>query len=144
MAETGGSFGDRKQFQGAGGTPGGVGEFFIGLALFAVGVYLLFNRVTVHTAFWNFGGRNGFGISLIPVVIGIAVLFFNGRSILGWVLTIGGLLFILVGVISNMDIYFERTSLWSTLTMLALLGAGMGLIAKGLRPHRPDAGWDAS
>jgi hypothetical protein len=147
MTETGGSFGGRKQFEGPGGTPGGVGEFLIGLVLFGIGIYLLFDRVTVHTSFWSFGGRNAFGITLIPLVIGIAVLFFKGTSILGWVLTLGGLLFILVGVITNMDIYFERTSLWNTLIMLALLGAGMGLVAKSFRPHRTQrspAGRDAS
>jgi hypothetical protein len=140
MTETGG----RKHFEGPGGTPGGVGEFLIGLVLAAVGIYLLFDRVTVHTSFWNFGGRSAFGISLVPLVIGIAVLFFKGTSILGWVLTLGGLLFIVVGVITNMDIYFERTSLWNTLIMLALLGAGMGLVAKSFRPHRQAAGRDAS
>jgi hypothetical protein len=144
MTETGASFGGRKQFQGPGGTPGGAGEFLLGLVLAAVGIYLLFDRVTVHTSFWNFGGRSAFGVSLIPLVIGIAVLFFKGTSILGWVLTLGGLLFILVGVIANMDIYFERTSLLSTLVMLGLLAAGMGLLARSFRPHRAPAGRDAS
>jgi multisubunit Na+/H+ antiporter MnhF subunit len=140
MTETGSSLGG-KRFEGPGGTPGGVGEFLIGLVLFGIGIYLLFDRVTVHTSFWNLGGRSAFGISLIPVVIGIAVLFFKGTSVLGWFLTLGGLLFILVGIITKMDIYFERTSLWNTLIMLALLGAGMGLVAKSFRPHR---GRDAS
>lgn len=136
MMETGGSFGGRKKFEGPGGSPGGMGEFLVGLCLTAVGIYLLFQRVTVHTSFWRLGGlTNSFGISLIPLVLGIAVLFFNGKSILGWLLTVGSLLFIVVGVIANMDIYFERTSLWNTLIMLGLMGAGMGLVAKGLRPH---------
>src|SRR5687768_8259088 len=136
MMETGASFGGRKRYEGPGGTPGGTGEFLIGLVLTAIGVYLLFQRVTVHTSFWRFGGlTNSFGISLIPLVLGIAVLFFNGKSILGWLLTLGSLLFIVVGVIANMDIYFERTSLWNTLVMLGLMGAGIGLVAKGLRPH---------
>lgn len=134
--ETGASFGGRKRFEGPGGSPGGTGEFLIGLLLTAIGIYLLFQRVTVHTSFWRFGGvGSGFGISLIPLVLGIAVLFFNGKSILGWLLTVGSLLFLAVGVIANMDIYFERTSLWSTLVMLGLMGAGLGLMAKGLSPH---------
>jgi hypothetical protein len=137
MPDSGASFGGRKNFAGAGGTPGGVGEFLIGLLLFAVGVYLLFDHITVQTGYWNFGGnRNSFGLTLIPVLLGIGLLFFNGRSIIGWLLTGGGLLFIVVGIIMNLDVYFQRTSLWGTLIMFGLPAAGLGLMARGLRPHR--------
>jgi hypothetical protein len=137
MTESGSSFGGAAgEKRGAGGTPGGLGEFFVGLILAGIGGYLLFNQVQVHTSFWRFGGlQNSFGISLIPVLLGIAVLFFNGKSRLGWVLTVGGLLFIIAGVIANMDIYFQRTSLFNTLIMLALIAAGLGLIFRSLRPH---------
>jgi len=37
--------------RGAGGTPGGVGQFFIGLVMAVVGVYLLLNQVQVTTSF---------------------------------------------------------------------------------------------
>jgi hypothetical protein len=136
MSDTGGSFGGKAEKRGAGGTPGGVGEFFLGLLLAGIGTYLLFDRVTVHTSFWRFGGNaNSFGISLIPLLLGVGILFFSGKSKIGWILTVGGLLFIIVGIISNMDIYFQRTSLLNTLVMLVLLAGGMGLIFKSLRPH---------
>lgn len=137
MSETGGSFGGKAgEKRGPGGTPGGTGEFLLGLLLAGIGTYLLFDRVTVHTSFWRFGGNaNSFGISLIPLLLGVGILFFSGKSKIGWVLTVGGLLFIVVGIISNMDIYFQRTSLTITLLMLGLLAAGMGLIFKSLRPH---------
>ena len=137
MTDSGSSFGGRKRFEGPGGTPGGTGEFLLGLVLCGIGLYLLFDRVTVHTSFWRFSGlQNSFGVTLIPLLIGFGVLFFNGKSILGWVLTLGGLLFIVVGIIANMDIYFQRTSLMNTLIMLGLLAAGVGLVARSLRPHR--------
>ena len=121
---------------GAGGTSGGVGEFVAGLALLAIGTYLLFDRVTVHTSFWRFaGGGNAFGVTLLPLMFGIAVLFFSGKSVLGWVLTIAGFGAIIVGIIANMDIYFQPTSLITTLIMLGMLAAGLGLIVKSLRPH---------
>jgi hypothetical protein len=136
MSQSGSSFGGRKRFEGPGGTPGGMGEFLLGIALAAIGLYLLFDRVTVQTSFWRFGGtRSSFGIILIPLLLGIGLLFFSGKSIIGWVLTAGGLLFIVVGVIANMDIYFQRTSLMSTLIMLGLLAAGLGLVASSLRAH---------
>jgi hypothetical protein len=138
MSETGGSFGGKadRKVVGAGGTPGGIGEFFIGLVLAGIGTYLLFNQVQVHTSFFRFGGlANSFGISLLPLLIGVGILFFSGKSIIGWLLTVGGFLFILVGVIANMDIYFQRTSLFNTLVMLILIAAGLGLIIRSLRPH---------
>jgi hypothetical protein len=136
MSDSGASFGGRKRFEGPGGTPGGMGEFILGIVLCGIGLYLLFDRVTVHTSFWRFGGMtNSFGVTLIPLLIGVGLLFFNGKSIIGWILTSGGLLFIVVGVIANMDIYFQRTSLINTLIMLGLLAAGLGLVARSLRPH---------
>jgi len=120
-----------------GGTSGGIGEFFVGLAMAAVGGYLLTNQVEVHTSFWRFGGlANGFGITLIPLLIGIFFLFFNGKSKLGWLLTVGGGLFIFANILMNMDIFFRPTSLFNTLLMLGLLAGGLGLVFKSLRPHR--------
>ena len=80
-------------------------------------------------------GGSAFGITLIPMLIGIGLLFFSGKSVLGWVLTIAGFGAIIAGVIANMDIYFQPTSLSVTLIMLAMLAAGLGLIVRGLRPH---------
>lgn len=146
MSDSGSSFGGRgtgddgagKRFAGAGGTPGGLGEFFIGVLLAAVGAYLLFSQVQVQTSYWRFGGMNGsFGITLIPLILGVGILFVNGRSTLGWVLSVGGFLFIVAGILLHLDVHFERTSLWNTLVMLALIAAGLGLVVKSLRPHGP-------
>ena len=142
MSDSGASFGGKSAsgFKGAGGTPGGVGEFFIGLVVAAIGFYLLFSHVTVHSSYWNFMGFGGagrsFGISLIPLLFGIGILFVNAKSVLGWFLAVGGLLFILAGILINLDIYFQNTSLMNTLIMLAMIAAGLGLIVKGLRPHK--------
>ena len=119
--------------RGAGGTPGGVGEFFIGLLMAAVGGYILLNQVQVTTSFWNFGRFGGFGLSLLPLLTGIAFLFYNGRSAVGWLLTGLGAAIIFASILMNMDIYFRPTSLFNTLMMLGLLFGGIGLIARSLR-----------
>jgi len=119
-----------------GGTPGGIGEFLIGFAMTCVGGYLISHQVTVMGSYWSFWGANSFGITLIPLLFGIGLLFWNSRSPFGWLLTIGGALFILAGVLANMHIYFQPTSLFNTLVMLILLVGGLGLIAKAVRPHR--------
>lgn len=119
--------------QGAGGTPGGVATFVIGLGMSVVGAYLLTTRVTVGSGAWALWGYNSFGLSLLPLLLGIATLFFNGRSLLGWGLLGAGLLIIFAGILMNMQVYFLQTSLFDTLIMLALLAGGVGLVAKSLR-----------
>ena len=128
-----------RRLSDVGGTPGGFGEFALGLAMTCVGGYLLSNQVQVVGSYWSFYGANTFGITLIPMLIGVAMIFFNGRSVLGWILTAAGALFILGGVIANMNIYFRPTSLFNTIVMLILLVGGLGLIARAIRPHRAKA-----
>ena len=123
-----------------GGTPGGLGDFLIGFGMACVGGYLLASQVSVVGSYWNFYGTNTFGITLIPMLIGVGMLFWSGRSAVGWLLTAAGALFILAGVIANMHIYFQPASLFNTLVMLVLLAGGLGLIARALRPHREKTG----
>ncbi|HEY6248752.1 MAG TPA: hypothetical protein VI685_02260 [Candidatus Angelobacter sp.] len=119
-----------------GGTSGGLGEFLIGCVMVCLGGYLLTNQVSVVSSYWNFWGTSSFGITLIPMLFGSGILFWNGRSTVGWVLTVAGALFIIAGVIANMHIYFQQVSLFNVLVMLVLLVGGLGLIARGLIPHR--------
>lgn len=119
--------------QGAGGTSGGIGVFFVGLAMIVVGGYLLLTRVTVGSAMWVLWGYNAFGLSLLPLLVGIGWLFFDGRSVGGWVLTGCGALIILAGIIANLHIYFAPTSLFDTLVILGLLAGGIGVVARSLR-----------
>jgi hypothetical protein len=119
--------------RGAGGTPGGVGQFFVGLIMAAAGGYLTLNQVQVTTSYWRFGAYGGFGLTLVPLLAGIAFLFYNGKSIVGWLLTVAGAAIILAGVLMNMDIYFRQTTLFNTIMMLGLLFGGLGLIARSLR-----------
>ena len=119
--------------QGAGGTPGGLGTFFAGLAMIVAGGYLLLTTVTVSSGHWILWGYSAFGLSLIPLLIGVGMLFFNGKSVAAWVLTGAGALVILAGIIANLRIYFGPASLFDTLVMLVLLAGGIGLIARSLR-----------
>jgi len=118
---------------GAGGTPGGVGQFFAGLIMAAAGGYLILNQVQVTTSFWRFGQYGGFGLTLLPLLAGIGFLFYNGKSAVGWILTSVGAAIILASVLMNMDIYFRQTTLFNTIVMLGLLCGGLGLIARSLR-----------
>jgi len=125
-----------RRFSDVGGTPGGLGHFVMGLIMACAGAYFLADRVTVVGSYWSFYGGNSFGITLVPMLIGVGLLFYNGRSVIGWLLTGAGALFILAGVIANMHIYFQPTSLFHTIIMLVLLVGGLGMIARALASHR--------
>lgn len=128
-----------SKLKGAGGTPGGIGEFIVGLLMVIAGAYLITNQVVVTSGFWSVWGYNAFGLSLIPLIIGIGILFFNGKSVIGWVLLVVGVVVIFTGILVNLHIYFQPTSLFNTIIMLVLLGGGIGLILRALAPHRQRA-----
>lgn len=130
--------------QNVGGTPGGTKTFLLGIIMLVVGGYLLFHQVQVYGGYWRWslfgqGYGTSFGITLIPLLFGVGILFANGTSLAGKVLTYGGLLVILVGIITNLDIHFRQTSLWNTLTMLVLIVGGIGLVARSVMPMERKA-----
>ena len=128
---------------GAGGTPGGIGHFLIGFFMMSAGFYLLLSNIVVTNA-WN-GFSLGLyqlgtfnvtsGAILIPIIIGIGCVFFNGRSILGWLLCGGGLAALIAGVIMSTHFHFKSISLFDLLVILILAFGGLGLILRSLRPQ---------
>ncbi len=126
--------------RGAGGTPGGLGTFLIGLVMTLIGGYLLLNQIRVSSGFFSwryglFGGVNisAFGVTLIFFLLGVGFIFFDGRSKIGWFLTGGSFMLILVGVLATLRVYLQTTSLYILLAILILFVGGLGLIARSLR-----------
>ena len=119
----------------AGGTSGGLIEFIIGLAMSIAGAYMLISRVVVTSGFLSWNGYNTFGLSLVPLIFGIAFVFFNGKSILGWILVFASAVIILSGILMNLQIYFQPTNLFNTIVMLVLFAGGLGLIARAVVAH---------
>ena len=126
---------NESRLRGAGGTPGGIGEFVLGVIMLVAGAYLITTQVVVTSGMWAIWGYNAFGLSLFPLIFGIGILFFNGKSIAGWALLVIGVVIIFTGIIMNLHIYFERTSLFNTILMFVLLAGGIGLILRALAPH---------
>ena len=126
---------ENRSFSDVGGTPGGLGTFLLGFFMVCIGGFLITNQVKVVGSYWSFWGANSFGITLLPLLFGVGILFWSGKSVIGWLLTIAGALFILAGVIANMHIFFQAASLFETLVMLVLLVGGLGLIARAILPR---------
>ncbi len=126
---------DIDDLKNVGGTSGGLIEFLIGFIMTIAGAYMLISRVMVTSAFWNWGGYNTFGLSLVPMIFGIGIVFFNGRSLIGWLLVLISVIVIASGILINLQIYFQPTSLFNTIVMLVLFAGGIGLIAKAVASH---------
>ena len=124
---------NERWYRQPGGTSGGLGRFLVGLALAATGAYLILNQARVTSGYWQWWGANTFGLTLVPLLLGIGLLFVNGRSVLGWLLAAGGLIIIVVGIVANLHLYFPATSLYNLLIMLALFVGGLALIIDSLR-----------
>jgi hypothetical protein len=130
-------------FRNPGGTPGGTRAFLLGLVMIVVGGYLLLNQVQVHGGYWYFGWLGGygrsFGITLLPLLFGIGILFYDGRSFAGRLLIGIGALVIVTGIIANLDIQFVGTSLFALLVMLVLVVGGVGLVVRAVLPFESRA-----
>jgi hypothetical protein len=127
-----------------GGTQGGTGAFFGGIALMAIGAWLLFDSVQMVTGMsgWFSGmlgaGRGGLwtttsmGIIFVPFLAGIFILFFDAKAKWAWWLTIIGLLVVIIEILSRIQFVMNsKTS--HVLLMLAMIAGGAGLVLKGYR-----------
>jgi ABC-type Na+ efflux pump permease subunit len=122
--------------QGAGGTDGGVFRFLLGLGMFIAGAYLLLDaiQVTWGMALFRVGSFNvTSGFVMIPFIIGIILLFFNANNPLGWLLSIGALLMLVIGVITNTQFVLRPMSAFELITILVLCFGGLGLFLSSLR-----------
>ncbi|MBR9726388.1 hypothetical protein ACFOD0_05775 [Shewanella intestini] len=125
---------------GAGGTSGGVGQFFIGLIMMCGGFYMLLNAIKVSSSFGlGYGLYNVAGVSLtsgmvmIPFMFGVGLLFYNAKNILAWVLTIGSLTGLIFGVISSIHFRFTHMSAFDLIVILVLSVGGLGLFLRSFK-----------
>lgn len=129
--------------QGAGGTSGGVGRFFVGLLMMATGGYLLLDAIRVASVFrWNLSlySWGGVGLTtgsiLIVFVFGVGFLFYNFRSLVGWALTAGSLVALIFGILRRLQFHLEPISLFDLLLMLVLLFGGVGFFLSSFREYQ--------
>lgn len=122
-----------------GGTSGGIGEFLTGIALVLFGFWMLASRVVVvgGRIFGGFLGDSGggFALLLLPLGAGVTLLFRDSRSRAGWPLVAIGVGLIAVDVLTSLHLHFRATPLPIFLGMIVAIAAGIGLIARSLRPH---------
>jgi len=129
---------------GAGGTSGGIGHFFVGLFMLIGGFYMLLNAITVTS---NFGfGSNLYGFSafgrnagitggmvMIPFIFGIGLVFFNSKNLIGWLLAVGSIAALIFGVISTVKFNLRSMTAFELIVILVLAIGGLGLFLRSLK-----------
>lgn len=130
--------------RGAGGTSGGLGQFFIGLVMMCGGFYMLLNAITVSSNFgmgmrlYGFSAMGGnysitSGMVMIPFIFGVGLIFYNSRNILGWVLSLGSITGLIFGVISSIRFSFRTMTSFDLIVILVLAFGGLGLFLRSLK-----------
>lgn len=126
--------------QGAGGTSGGSGQFILGLVMMCGGFYMLLSSVIVSSTF-GLGSRlfgiGGVGITggiiLVPLLLGIGMIFYNARNYLGWLVAVASFFAMVFGVISSVSLDLRTMSAFHLITILVLAFGGLGLFLGSLR-----------
>ncbi len=126
--------------RGAGGTQGGLGQFFIGLVMLVAGGYLFLNAIVVTSSFgmgmglFNMGGfRVTTGMVLVPFIFGVGLIFYNSRNWLGWVLAIAALVMLGFGVVTSVNMSLRRMTAFELIMILTMLVGGLGLFLRSLK-----------
>ncbi len=114
-------------------------QFFIGIILLGVGLFMLSKRVMVHSSWyvWRIGGFDlSSGTVTIPLIIGIIWYFFNNKSIIPKIIITLSVIFIIVTIIMSVKINFVTTSMFDYILIFGMAAAGAGLLLKTLFKKR--------
>lgn len=122
----------------------------LGILMCCGGLYLFSKQVSVETVrfsnmygSWGLFGSKGIpgGMVVVPMIIGIVLWVIFPKSFVGKLVTILGGLFIILGVISSIELRFVRASLYELILMLVLIFGGGALMLRIL--FMPDLGDDS-
>lgn len=115
------------------------GRFIMGFIMFVGGLYLILNEIRVEPMFGY--GRSLFhvggvgvtsGYIMLIFMLGVGVLFFNGKNPLGWLLTAGSLVALIFGVIASVNFSLAYLSAFDLIVILVLLAGGLGLLLSSI------------
>ena len=112
-------------------------QFFMGFLLFGGGLYWVFNSFTVSSSwgygYWGIGSlRMPMGTMLIPLLVGIGLLFFFEKKAIGGFVCALGVLIILVSLLTSLSFHATSGTLYTYILMFGMVAAGAALLIKVL------------
>ena len=109
--------------------------YFAGLGLIICGLLMLFQQVRVGSglmAALGLGGGGGFGIFLVPLIVGVGWLIYDSKSRWGWILTAVSCGIMVFAILTSVVMWLPNMSLLSFIFLLAPFAVGGGLLLKGM------------
>ena len=116
-------------------------EFYIGIVLIFAGIFFLLSKAVVRSSWLTFtvGGVNvSTGLIVIPLMFGVAWLFYNPKSFVAKMITVFGAIAIIGAIILSLRITFTTTSLFDYLIMILLIASGTGMLLRSYKFARND------
>lgn len=109
-------------------------NFFLGIGLLFTGLLMFFNHVQVHSGFLGMLGigGGGFGLLLIPLMVGIGWIFYDSKNKWAWLITAGSVGVIIFAILNSLTIMFPNTSVLGLIMLLLPLAAGGALLLKSM------------
>lgn len=113
-------------------------NFFIGLLMLGAGLFMILQNITVSSGFGAgyFYGFGSFhipnGMIMLPLIVGVAMMFVMKRKIYGGIVASIGVLIILLTVLLTTHIYWRSTSAYIFIIMFGLTAVGGALVIREL------------
>ena len=119
-------------------------QFILGGALASGGAFALMNQVFLSSSWsrsprYSYGGFTlpigtpGMGLLMIPLGIGVVLLFLDGYRRLSQFLIWGSAAALLVGVLNDLHMRMATISLWQLVVEILMIAAGAGLMFRSLK-----------
>ena len=116
-------------------------EFYVGIVLIFAGLFFLLSKAVVRSS-WDTFSVGGINVStrliVIPLMFGVAWLFYNPKSFVAKLITVFGAIAIIGAIILSLRISFTTTSMFDYLIMILLIAAGAGSLLKAFFKDAAD------
>lgn len=108
--------------------------YFAGIGLIVTGLLMLFQHVRVGSGFFSMLGlgNQGFGLLLVPLLVGLGWMFYDSKSKMGWMITALSCGLIFFAILSSLIMSFPSMTLLGVIMMLLPFAAGGAFLLKGM------------
>jgi len=108
--------------------------YFSGIGLIFLGLFMMFQHIRVGSGFMSMlgMGNGGFGLLLVPLMLGLGWLFYDSKNRIAWALTAGSCGLIILAVLSSLIMVFPMLTMMQMIMMLLPFAIGGALLLKGI------------